>query len=280
MQKLTPAEIYEKAQIIRIDILKMLLNAQSGHSAGSLGMADIFAAFYFNILNHDAKNPLWEDRDRLILSCGHIVPARYAAMAHAGYFPISELSTLRAFDSNLQGHPERLRMQGLETTSGPLGSGLSQAAGYALASRMDNKKFEIYCVCSDGEHNEGNHWEAVMFAAKYKLSNLTVVVDRNNIQIDGYTSLVMPLESLKDKYEAFNWKVLEVDGHNIEEFIAATEHAKAIHDYPVCIIANTIPGKGVDFMENIPQWHGKAPKFDETIEAINEIRTLSGNIDY
>jgi len=279
-QKLSVTELYDKAREIRINILKMLLNAQSGHSAGSLGMADIFAAFYFNVLNHDPNNPLWEERDRLILSCGHIVPVRYVAMALSGYFPISDLENLRSLGSNLQGHPERLKMPSLESTSGPLGSGLSQAAGYAWAAKKDEKKYNIYCVCSDGEHQEGNHWEAVMFAAKYKLSNLTVVVDRNNIQIDGFTEEIMPLENLKNKYEAFNWKVIEIDGHNIDEFISAVNYANSIHDYPVCIIAHTIPGKGVEFMENLPEWHGKAPKLGETIEAISELRSLNGNIDY
>ena len=271
-------KLEERANLIRQDIIKMLLEAGSGHSAGPLGMADIFSAFYFHILNHDPKNPFWEERDRLFLSNGHICPVRYVTMAHAGYFPISELKTLRKLGSKLQGHPERTKLPGVETTSGPLGSGLAQASGYAYASRMDNKKFRIYCICSDGEHDAGNHWEAVLFAGKYKLSNLTAVVDRNNIQIDGHTEDVMPLEPLEDKYKAFGWHVLEIDGHNIEEFIDAIGEAKAIYEKPTVIIAHTIPGKGVSFMENLPEWHGKPPNEDEAKKALVELRTLGGKI--
>jgi len=266
------------ANEIRQDLIKMLVSAGSGHSAGPLGMADVFTAFYFNILNHNPKNPNWQDRDRLILSNGHIVPVRYVTMAHAGYFPKKELATLRKLGSRLQGHPERTKLPGVETTSGPLGSGLAQASGYAYAARMDNKKFRIYCFCSDGEHDAGNHWEAVLFAGKYKLSNLTVVVDRNNIQIDGHTEDIMPLEPLADKYKAFNWHVLHIDGHNIKEIIDAINHAKAVYEKPTVIIAHTIPGKGVSFMENLPEWHGKPPKPDEAKKALHELRTLGGKI--
>ena len=271
-------KLEENANQIRQDIIKMLVEAGSGHSAGPLGMADIFTAFYFHILKHDPKNPFWEERDRLFLSNGHICPVRYVAMAHAGYFPISELKTLRKLGSRLQGHPERTKLPGVETTSGPLGSGLAQASGYAYASRMDNKKFRIYCVCSDGEHDAGNHWEAVLFAGKYKLSNLTSIVDRNNIQIDGHTEDVMPLEPLEDKYKAFNWHVIHVDGHNIGEFIDAVGHAQAVFEKPTVIIAHTTPGKGVSFMENLPEWHGKPPKPDEAKKALHELRTLQGKI--
>lgn len=263
---------------IREDIIKMLVKAGSGHSAGPLGMADVFTAFYFNILNHNPKNPGWQDRDRLILSNGHITPVRYVAMAHAGYFPKQELMTLRKLGSRLQGHPERTRLPGVETTSGPLGSGLAQSAGYAYAARMDNKKFRVYCFCSDGEHDAGNHWEAVLFAGKYKLSNLTVLIDRNNIQIDGYTEDVMPLEPLEDKYKAFNWHVLHIDGHNMQEIIDAVNHAKAVYEKPSVIIAHTIPGKGVSFMENLPEWHGKPPTAEEAKKALHELRTLGGKI--
>ena len=275
---MTIDELQNKANEIRQDIIKMLLEAGSGHSAGPLGMADVFTALYFDILNHKADNSEWDERDRLFLSNGHICPVRYVAMAHAGYFPISELATLRKLGSRLQGHPERERLQGVETTSGPLGSGLAQAAGYAYAARMDTKKFRIYCVTSDGEHQEGNHWEAVNFAGKYNLSNLTAFVDRNNIQIDGYTEDVMPLEPLKTKYEAFNWSVIEVDGHNIEAIIDAANMAKAIHENPTVIICRTIPGKGVEFMENLPEWHGKPPNLGEAIEALHDLRTLGGKI--
>ena len=243
----------------------MVAEAKSGHTAGPLGMADIFAALYFHILKHDPKNTDWEERDRLFLSNGHITPVRYAAMAHAGYFPLEECMTLRKFGSRLQGHPERLKLPGVETTSGPLGSGLSQASGYAYAARMDKKKFRVYCAMSDGEQQEGNTWEGVMFAAKYRLTNLTAIMDRNNIQIEGTTEDVMPLEPLREKYEAFNWHVLEVDGHNIEQFVDACEEAAAIQEKPTLILANTIPGKGVKEIENDYKWHGKPPSKEEAV---------------
>ena len=271
-------ELRKKANLIRKDLIKMLLEAGSGHSAGPLGMADIFTALYFDILNHDPKNPAWEDRDRLFLSNGHIVPIRYVTMAHAGYFPKAKLKTLRKLGSDLQGHPERVRMPALETTSGPLGSGLAQASGYAYAARMDNKRFRVFCICSDGEHDAGNHWEAVLFAAKNRLSNLTVFIDRNNIQIDGHTEDIMPLEPLEDKYKAFNWHTLHINGHNMEEIIDAVNHARAVYEKPTVIIAHTIPGKGVDFMENMPEWHGKPPDTAQAKEALHELRTLGGKI--
>ena len=271
-------ELEEKAVQIRESIIKMLVEAGSGHTAGSLGMADIFTAFYFHILNHDPKNPLWEDRDRLILSNGHIAPVRYAAMAHAGYFPLEELKTLRKFGSRLQGHPERTRMPALETTSGPLGEGLGQACGIAYGARMDGKKFRTYCLMSDGEHDAGNIWESIMFAGKNKLSNLTGVIDRNNIQINGMTEDVMPLEPLADKYKAFNWHVIEVDGHNIREFIEAVYEAQAIYEKPTVIIAHTIPGKGIKEIEFDPAWHGKPPKPEEAKHFLDELRTLKGKI--
>jgi len=267
-----------KANQIRQDIIKMLLEAGSGHSAGPLGMADVFTALYFHILNHDPKKPDWSERDRLILSNGHICPVRYVTMAHAGYFPISELKTLRKLGSRLQGHPHRTTLPGMETTSGPLGSGLSQSCCLALAGKMDKALWRVYCLMSDGEQDEGNTWEAAMLAAKYKLDNLTAVMDRNNIQIDGFTEDIMPLDELRAKYEAFNWYVLEVDGHNIQMFIDAVEEAKAIHDQPTLIIAHTIPGKGVDFMENKYEWHGKPPNKEEAKIALTELRTLGNKI--
>lgn len=276
--KHTTAELEKIANKVRTDIIKMLVAAGSGHSAGPLGMADIFTALYFEIMNHDPQNPFWEDRDRLILSNGHICPVRYAAMAEAGYFPIAELKTLRKLGTRLQGHPERLKLPGVETTSGPLGSGLAQASGYAYAARMDKKRFRVFCVTSDGEHEEGNHWEAVMFAGKNNLSNLTVFVDRNNIQIDGYTEDIMPLEPLADKYKSFNWSVIEIDGHNFEEIVSAVGRARATYENPTVIIAHTIPGKGVDFMENKFEWHGKPPTPEEAKIALNELRTLGGKI--
>ncbi len=268
----------KKAEEIRETIVTMLVAAGSGHTAGPLGLADIFSAFYFHILNHDSRNPDWEERDRLILSNGHTVPVRYAAMAHAGYFPVAECLTLRKFGSRLQGHPERLRLPGLETTSGPLGEGLSQAAGIAHALRMDDKKNRVYCMMSDGEQEEGNTWEAAMFAGKYKLSNLTAVMDRNNIQIDGMTEEVMPLEPLADKYRAFNWHVLEVNGNDITAFIEAVEEAKAIYEKPTLIVAHTIPGKGVPEIEFDYRWHGKPPTQEEGKRFLKEIRTLGGRV--
>lgn len=279
-QKLSIKDLELKANQIRESIIKMLLEAGSGHSAGPLGMADVFAALYFQILNHNPKDPDWPERDRLILSNGHICPVRYAAMALAGYFPISELKTLRKLGSRLQGHPERLKLPGVETTSGPLGSGLGQAAGYAYAARMGGQapKFRVYCICSDAEHASGNHWEVALFAGKNKLSNLTVIVDRNNIQIDGHTEEVMPLEPLEEKYKSFNWHTLHIDGHNIEEIIDAVGHAKAVYEKPTVIIAHTIPGKGVSFIENLPEWHGKPPNEEEARKALHELRTLGGKI--
>ena len=268
----------ETANKIREKIIEMLLEAGSGHSAGSLGMADVFTAFYFHILRHDPKNPLWPDRDRLVLSNGHICPVLYASLAYAGYFPLEELMTLRKINSRLQGHPHRGVLPGIETTSGPLGSGLSQAIGMALTARLDKKKYRIYCLMSDGEHDEGNVWEAVLFAGKNKLSNLTVVMDRNNIQIDGFTENVMPLEPLREKYESFNWHVLEIDGHNMEQLVDAVSEAEAIYEKPTLIIAHTIPGKGVSFMENDFNWHGKPPNKEEAKEALHELRTLGRRI--
>jgi transketolase len=276
--KHTVKELEIIANTIREDIINELVAAGSGHSAGPLGMADVFTALYFEIMDYDAKNPEHPDRDRLILSNGHICPVCYAAMAEAGFFPKEELLTLRKLGTRLQGHPERKRLPGIETTSGPLGSGLAQATGYAYAARMDRKLFRVYCVCSDGEHDEGNHWEAVMFAGKNNLSNLTVIVDRNNIQIDGFTEDVMPLEPLTEKYKSFNWSVIEVDGHNFEEIINAVGLAKATHENPTVIIAHTIPGKGVPFMENKFEWHGKPPNKEEAKVALNELRTLGERI--
>ena len=272
------AKLEKKAEAIRETVVEMLVAAGSGHTAGSLGMADIFAAFYFHILTHDPKNPDWEERDRLILSNGHIVPVRYAAMAHAGYFPVKECLTLRKFGSRLQGHPERLRLPGLETTSGPLGEGLSQAAGIAYALRMDGRKNQVYVVMGDGEQDEGEGWEAALWAGKQKLPNLTAVIDRNNIQIDGVTEDVMPLESLRAKYEAFNWHVLETNGNDIRAFIAAVEEAKAITERPVVIIAHTIPGKGVPEIEFDYRWHGKPPSKEEGKRFLKELRTMKGRV--
>jgi transketolase len=272
-------ELEIKANEIRQDIITMLEHAGSGHSAGPLGLADIFTAFYFNVLKHDPSNPDWGERDILVLSNGHCVPVRYVAMAHAGYFERKELMTLRQLGSRLQGHPERLRLPGLETTSGPLGSGLSQAAGMAMGLRMNKEHGRwVYVVTSDGEMDEGNYWEAAMFIAKYKLTNMTVIVDRNNIQIDGPTETIMPLEDLRGKWEAFGWHVLEIDGNDVEAVIDACTMAKAIVEKPVVILAHTIPGKGVDFMEYDFHWHGAPPNHEQAVKALKELRTLHGII--
>ncbi len=280
--QLTIGQLEQKANDIREDIIRMLEAAGSGHSAGPLGLADIFAALYFNILNLDPKNPEWSDRDILFLSNGHTIPVQYAAMAEAGYFEKEELLTLRKLGSRLQGHPERERLPGLENTSGPLGSGLSQAAGYAYSMQyMDNIKHRfVYVVMGDGELDEGNVWEAAMFAGKYKLSQLVAIIDRNNIQIDGSTEDVMPLEDLRGKWESFGWHVLEIDGHNIESMIDAASMARAITNRPSVIIAHTIPGKGVDFMEYDYKWHGVAPNSDQAKEALKKLRTLDGKITF
>ncbi len=279
MTKHTIEQLELKANEIRRDIIKMLEEAGSGHSAGPLGLADIFTALYFDIADIDPHNPDKPDRDMILLSNGHCVPVQYATMAHRGYFDKKELMTLRKWGSRLQGHPERTRLPGLETTSGPLGSGLSQACGMALAMRMDDQPHRmIYTVMGDGELNEGNVWEAAMLAGKYKLGNIVGIIDRNNIQIDGPTEEVMPLENLRAKWEAFNWHVLEVDGNNIANFIDACALARAIVNKPVAIIAETIPGKGVDYMEYKYQWHGKPPNHEEAKKALHELRTLGGRI--
>lgn len=278
MPKLTPSELQLKANDIRMDIIEMLLEAKSGHSAGPLGMADIFTALYFNIMNYDPQNPALETRDRLVLSCGHICPVLYATMAEAGFFPKEELKTLRKLNSRLQGHPHNLSLPGIENSSGPLAQGTSQAVGMAMAAKMNGQKHHIYCITSDGEQNEGQVWEAWMFAGKNKLHNLTAILDRNNIQIDGYTEDIMPLEPLRAKYEAFNWHVIEVDGHNFQEIIDALNEAKAIYEKPTMIIAHTIPGKGVSYMENDYKWHGMPPNKDQAAEALKELRTLRGAI--
>lgn len=278
-KKLTLKELDTKANDIRQSIIKMLEHAGSGHSAGPLGMADIFTALYFDVLKHDPKKPDWEERDILLLSNGHTVPVRYASMAHAGYFPQKELMTLRLLGSRLQGHPERLKLPGLEHTSGPLGCGLSQACGMALAMRMNKDLHRwVYVVMGDGELNEGNIWEAAMLGAKYKLSNVIGIIDRNNIQIDGQTENIMPLEDLAAKWEAFGWHVLEIDGNNIEAVIDACALARAIVEKPVIIIARTVPGKGVGFMEYDFHWHGAPPNHEQAKEALHDLRTLQGKI--
>lgn len=267
-----------KACDIRESIIEMLTEAKSGHTAGPLGMADIFAALYFHIAKHDPKKPDWEERDRIILSNGHIVPVRYATMAHAGYFPVKEIMTLRKFGSRLQGHPEPERLPGLETTSGPLGSGLSQASGIAYGLRMDKKENYTYCLLSDGELQAGNTWEAAMFAGNNNLNRLICFVDRNNIQINGMTQDVMPLEPLADKFRAFNFHVIEIDGHDITAIDAAVMEGKSQDKKPTMIIAKTIPGKGVPEIEGDYLWHGKPPSKEEAERFIKNVRTCGGKV--
>ncbi len=270
-----------RANQIRKSIIEMLVEAGSGHTAGPLGMADVFTALYFHILKQDPKNPGWPERDRLVLSNGHICPVLYAAMAHAGYFPVNELMTLRKFGSRLQGHPHREFLPMLETSSGPLGSGLSQATGMALADRMDRGRSSeryIYCLMSDGELDEGQSWEAAMLAGKEKLRNLIAILDRNNIQIDGFTDDVMELEPLVDKWKAWNWDVQEISGHNFRQIVGAVEKAKAVFEKPSMIVARTIPGKGVKKFERDFHWHGKPPNKEEAKMALAELRTLGGKI--
>jgi transketolase len=271
----------EKANDVRESIIEMLLEAKSGHTAGPLGMADIFTYLYFHEMNHNPQDPAWAERDRLVLSNGHICPVLYSTMAHAGYFPVEELMTLRKFGSRLQGHPHREFLPYVETSSGPLGSGLSQAVGMALADRIDNgvqsNKY-IYCMLGDGELNEGQNWEAIMLAGKEKLRNLIAFVDRNYIQIDGYTEDIMPLDDLGAKWAAFNWHVEEIDGHNFEMMQDAIGRAKATFNKPSVIIAKTIPGRGVKEFERDYRWHGKAPNQDEANMALKELHTLGGKI--
>lgn len=275
---MTIKQLEIQANDIRKSIIKMLVTAGSGHSAGPLGMADIFTALYFGVMHHRPKNPDWEGRDRLILSCGHIAPVLYATLGHAGYFPIKELQTLRKFGTRLHGHPHNLVTPGIENSSGPLGQGLSQAIGMALAARLNKERHRIFCIMSDGEQQEGQIWEAVMFAGARKLSNVTAIMDRNNIQIDGPTEQIMPIEPIKEKYEAFGWHVIDIDGHNMRQILDACDQAKAIVEKPTLILAHTIPGKGVDFMEYDYHWHGKPPKPEEAELALKELRTLGGKI--
>jgi transketolase len=285
MHSLTDVEVEAltlRAEDIRESIIKMLMEAGSGHTAGPLGMADIFTALYFRVMKHNPRHPDWVERDRLILSNGHIAPVLYASMAHAGYFPVSELKTLRRFGSRLQGHPHRGTLPGLETSSGPLGSGLSQAVGMALMDRLEGHKPDRYffCCMGDGEINEGQVWESLLLLNKYKLTKVIPIIDRNTIQIDGYTEDVLPLESLKAKFEAFNFHVIEIDGHDFKDIVHAIGTAKSSLDTPTVIIAHTIPGKGVTAFEGDYRWHGKAPNEEEGRAALKELRSLRGKIKY
>lgn len=285
MHSLTDVEVHAltlRAEDIRESVIKMLVEAGSGHTAGSLGMADIFTALYFRIIKHNPRHPEWAERDRVILSNGHIAPILYATMAHVGYFSISELKTLRRFGSRLQGHPHKGTLPGIETSSGPLGSGLSQAIGMALMDRLENHKPDryFYCCMGDGEINEGQVWESFLLLNKYRLTKVISIIDRNTIQIDGYTEDVLPLESLKYKLESFNFHVIEIDGHNFKDIVRAVGLAKSTLDRPTVIIAHTIPGKGVTAFEGDYRWHGKAPNIEEGKQALKDLRSMRGKVKY
>lgn len=259
------------ADTIREDIIRMVAHAGSGHEGGPLGIADVFTALYFNIMNHNPKSPWWADRDRLILSNGHICPVLYATLAQAAYFPVKELMTLRQLGTRLQGHPHLHSAPGVENSAGPLGQGTSVAAGIAYAAKMDGKKFKVFLSMGDGELNEGQCWEAFMFAAKNKLDNLIGFVDRNHIQIDGTTEEVMPMDSLTDKFKSFNWNVINVDGNNMEAVLKAFGAAIAHKGQPTVVICRTIPGKGVKFMEKRYEWHSKLLTEKDAVIALAEI---------
>lgn len=281
MDRLSNKEIADKANQIREDVVKMLVEAGSGHVAGSLGVADFVAGlFYGGEFNYKVDDPWWEGRDRFLLSAGHLVPVLYASLARVGYFGKNELSSLREIDSRLQGHPHRRSVAGIENSSGPLGQGVSQAVGVALAGKMDGKSWQVIALSSDGEQQEGQVWEAYMAAAKFDLGNLTFVIDRNNIQIDGFTDQVMPLKPLRKKLAAFGLEVLEVNGHRVDEILGALREVR-VNYKPTVIILKTMPGKGVEFMEGLVGWHGKVPDGGETVAAledIHQLRSLGGKI--
>jgi transketolase len=266
------------ANKLRQHVISMVAHAKSGHQGGPLGMAEVFTALYFHVMNHDPKDPSKEGRDRLLLSNGHICPIRYAAMAEAGYMPVEELMTLRKLGTRLQGHPERTKFPALENTSGPLGDGIAQAVGLAYAAKMDGRKWRTYCVTGDGEHDAGIVWESIHFAGKYKLDNLVVIVDRNYIQIDGKTETIMPLDPFEDKYRAFNWHVIECSGNDIADVVRALEEAKAIYDKPVCIMAHTVPGKGVSYMEGNYLWHSQPFKEGQAEQALKELKDAEAEL--
>lgn len=269
----------EKSREVRKNIIEMIYIAQSGHPGGALSAADIMTALYFDILNIDPQNPRWADRDRVILSKGHACPVWYSCLAMRGYFPIKELNTLRKFESILQGHPDMVKTPGVDITTGSLGQGLSMGVGMALEGKLVGKDFWVFVILGDGEINEGQVWEAAASAYKYKLNKLIAIVDKNRLQMDGFTEEIMPMEPIDKKFKAFNWKVYTINGHNMEEILISIENAKKIKDRPVCIIADTVKGKGVSFMENIREWHGKAPNYQEYLKAIQEIEESNDEIE-
>lgn len=259
------------ANDVRKDIIKMLYLAGSGHTGGSLSATDILTTLYFNVMNHDPKNPSWPDRDRFVLSKGHGCPALYAVLARAGYIPMEELKTLRKLNSRLQGHPSKVDLPCLEASTGSLGQGLGMSMGMALGAKLDQKSFRVYCLMGDGEQNEGSVWESAMAAAHYHLDNLVGIIDHNYLQIDGYTKKIMDTDPLGEKYRAFEWHVIKVDGHNFEQLLKAFNDARQVKNKPTLILARTVKGKGVSFMEDKVEWHGKAPDEDETNQALKEL---------
>lgn len=272
-ERITDPEVLSGiASSIRKSVILSLAEAGSGHLGGSLGLADIFTALYFSIMNHDPEDPLWDYRDRLILSIGHVAPVFYSTLAQAGYFPTDELTTLRKLGSRLQGHPGRDHgLPGIELSAGSLGQGLSVATGMALAARMDGKKHHIYCILGDGELQEGSVWESAMSAAHYQLDNLTAIVDRNGLQIDGPTESVMKLEPLEEKWRSFGWEVFSCDGNSISDFIISVNEAGLIKRKPTVIIARTIMGKGIPTIEGDYKWHGKAPGKEQARMFLEEL---------
>ncbi|MDE2292611.1 MAG: transketolase [Elusimicrobia bacterium] len=267
----TSTDLKTVTRDLRVDIIRMIEAAGSGHPGGSLSVIDLLTVLYAKFLRHDPKRPDWPDRDRLILSKGHACPALYAVMAHEGYFPKAELMTLRRLGSPLQGHPDRLRLPGIEASTGSLGQGLSIAIGLALAAQLDKKDWHTWCVLGDGETQEGQVWEALMAAPKFKLGNLTAVFDYNGGQIDGPVNEIMSLQPLADKLKAFNWSVHVIDGHDLAAIAKAFAAAKAEKDRPTAIVAQTVKGKGVSFMENNIDWHGKAPTKEQADQAVQEL---------
>lgn len=265
-------ELKDIAKRIRRHVIEMVGSAGSGHPGGSLSAVELITALYFSELRVNPKEPNWSGRDRFVLSKGHAAPTLYAALALRGFFPVKELLTLRQFGSRLQGHPERNLKIGIEVSTGSLGHGFSQAVGIALAGKIDKKKYRVYALLGDGECDEGIVWEAAMFSSKYKLDNLIAIVDRNKFQLSGATKKVMPIEPLAQKWTAFGWKVFEIDGHNFNQILSSFKNAKKVKGKPVVIIANTVKGKGISFMENTHEWHGKAPKGELLEKALNELK--------
>lgn len=273
MEKINNIEELSKiAKNIRRDIIEEVYNAQSGHPGGSLSIADIMTVLYFYEMNIDSKNPQNPDRDRLVLSKGHCAPALYATLANRGYFNRDELKTLRKIDSNLQGHPDMNKVPGVDMSTGSLGQGISAACGMAIAGKLDDKNYRVYCIMGDGEIEEGQVWEAAMSASKYKLDNLCVIVDNNNLQIDGTIGEVMSSYPIDEKFKSFGFQIINIDGHNYQEIIDAFDVARNIKEKPVCIIAKTIKGKGVSFMENKVEWHGKATNEEQYKQAMEELK--------